>query len=288
MGIQHVSQTGLNLIKSFEGCRLVAYKCPAGVWTIGYGHTAGVYEGMKITQAQAEDLLRTDLERYESPVRKYDSKYNWNQNQFDALTSFTYNCGAGNLNKLLSKGTRSIQEIANALPQFNKGGGKVLAGLVRRRAAEKELFLKGLSTVSTVPPIQVTTSTLKANQTVRGVQNWLNNTYQAGIVEDNSFGPKTLRALIMAWQKEDGTLKVDGSFGPLSQNKASAHNIKQYSKGIFVTIWQAYLVCKGYDPKGIDGSFGSGCYKATTQYQSDNNLTPDGVVGKATWTKAFR
>lgn len=141
MGIQHISNSGLNLIKRFEGCRLQAYKCPAGVWTIGYGHTTGVYAGMSITQSQAEDMLRSDLERYEKPVRNYDNRYHWNQNQFDALVSFTYNCGAGNLNKLLANGSRTVQQIADSLPNYNKGGGKVLAGLVRRRKEERELFL---------------------------------------------------------------------------------------------------------------------------------------------------
>lgn len=156
MGIQHVSSTGIGLIKSFEGCRLTAYLCPAGVWTIGYGHTAGVKSGQTITQAQAEEFLRTDLEKYEAPVRKYDSKYHWNQNQFDALVSFTYNCGAGNLNKLVSNGLRSIQEIANHILDYNKSKGKVLAGLVRRRAAEKELFLKECPSASiTVPSTSI-------------------------------------------------------------------------------------------------------------------------------------
>lgn len=148
MGIQHVSSAGLNLIKKFEGCRLSAYRCPAGVWTIGYGHTAGVYAGMTITQSQAEDLLKTDLERYEKPVRNYDNKYHWNQNQFDALVSFTYNCGAGNLNKLLANGSRNTQQIADNLPNYNKGGGKVLAGLVRRRNEERTLFLSPVQQAS--------------------------------------------------------------------------------------------------------------------------------------------
>ena len=134
------SSKGVSLIKSFEGCRLKAYKCPAGVWTIGYGHTAGVKEGDTITQEQADEYLRNDLAKYEKAVLKYDGIYHFNQNQFDALVSFTYNCGAGNLKNLTDSGKRTIAQISAKLPLYNKAGGVVLYGLQRRRAAERELF----------------------------------------------------------------------------------------------------------------------------------------------------
>ena len=134
------SSKGVSLIKSFEGCRLKAYKCPAGVWTIGYGHTAGVKSGDTITQEQADDYLRNDLAKYEKAVMNYDSIYHFNQNQFDALVSFTYNCGIGNLKNLTQSGKRTIAQISTKLPLYNKAGGVVLRGLQRRRAAEKELF----------------------------------------------------------------------------------------------------------------------------------------------------
>ncbi|MCM1089136.1 MAG: lysozyme, partial [Muribaculaceae bacterium] len=86
MGLK-TGQAGLDLIKKFEGCRLTAYKCPAGIWTIGYGHTGGVQTGQTITQAQADDLLKKDLAKFEANVNKY-SKYGWRQNEFDALVSF--------------------------------------------------------------------------------------------------------------------------------------------------------------------------------------------------------
>ena len=134
------SSKGVSLIKSFEGCRLKAYKCPAGVWTIGYGHTAGVKEGDTITQEQADEYLRNDLAKYEKAVLKYDGIYHFNQNQFDALVSFTYNCGDGNLKNLTDSGKRTIAQISAKLPLYNKAGGVVLYGLQRRRAAERELF----------------------------------------------------------------------------------------------------------------------------------------------------
>ena len=136
------SQRGINLIKQFEGVRLTAYKCPAGVYTIGYGHTRGVQRGMKITEEEASAYLTADLLNSEKAVERYDSVYHWNQNEFDALVSFTFNCGADNLRSLLRNGRRNRSQIAATLPLYRKAGGKVLKGLERRRAAEKALFLE--------------------------------------------------------------------------------------------------------------------------------------------------
>lgn len=133
------SQKGIDLIKKFEGCRLDAYKCPVGVWTIGYGHTAGVTCGMKISDEQAEAYLRADLEKYEKKVEKYESRYRWTQNEFDAMVSFAYNLGS--IDKLTADGTRTKTVIAEKILLYNKAGGKVLAGLTKRRQEERELFL---------------------------------------------------------------------------------------------------------------------------------------------------
>ena len=132
------SQRGIDLIKNFEGCKLTAYKDAVGVWTIGYGHTKGVKQGQKITQEQAEKYLADDLSSYEKKVEKYNDKYNFNQNQFDALVSFCYNIG--NIDQLTAKGTRTIKKISDCILLYNKASGKVLAGLTKRRKAEKELF----------------------------------------------------------------------------------------------------------------------------------------------------
>ena len=138
------SKNGLNLIKSFEGCHLTSYKCPAGVWTIGYGHTQGVTEDQSITQEQADLYLKTDLKKFEHYVKAYTSKYSYilNQNQFDALVSFTYNAGPGNLERrLLLKGTRPIELVKFYLPTTCiSAKGKTLPGLVRRRVAEADLM----------------------------------------------------------------------------------------------------------------------------------------------------
>lgn len=126
-----ISEKGKELIKSYEGCRLQAYKCPAGAWTIGWGHTQNVCEGQVITQAQADNLFNVDVQKYEVPER-YGS---FNQNQFDALTSFAYNCGMGALDDVLTSG-----DITGTMAQYKKGGGIVLQGLVRRRAEEIALY----------------------------------------------------------------------------------------------------------------------------------------------------
>lgn len=139
-----ISNNGINLIKKFEGCRLSAYRDAVGVITIGYGWTKPIdgkplTMGTKITQAKAEALLKEGLKSYESKVNKYDNKYHWNQNQFDALVSFCYNIG--NIDSLTSNGTRTVTEIANKFTAYNRAGGKVLSGLTNRRKAERQLFL---------------------------------------------------------------------------------------------------------------------------------------------------
>lgn len=170
------SKTGLNLIKQFEGCRLTAYRCPAGVWTIGYGHTGGVKEGQKITQVQADAYLATDLGRYEKSVNEY-VKVTINQNQFDALVSFTYNCGPGAL-----KGSTLLRKLnagdytgaAAEFPRWNKAGGKVLNGLIRRRAAEKALFEKRAEEAP-----KAVYYTVKSGDTLSGIAKRYGTTYQA-------------------------------------------------------------------------------------------------------------
>ena len=116
-----ISQGGLdNLLKKFEGCRLKAYRCPAGILTIGYGHTSAageplVKDGMTITQEQAEEILKTDLGRYEKPVSDL-VKVDLEQNQFDVLVDFAYNAGVGNLKSstLLKKVNAGDFEIGRA------------------------------------------------------------------------------------------------------------------------------------------------------------------------------
>ena len=138
-----ISENGIELIKRFEGCRLIAYKAvkTEEYYTIGYGHYgADVFKGMTISQLQAEEYLKKDLEKFENYVNKYVTTFSPTQNQFDALVSFTYNCGPASLQKL-TKG-RTAEQIAKHITSYVFSGSQKLEGLVKRRNAEKQLFLK--------------------------------------------------------------------------------------------------------------------------------------------------
>jgi len=143
-----VSQTGLDLIKHFEGLSLKAYKCPAGVWTIGYG-TTGVPEarlGVVISAARAEELLAIDVDKFSRQVWVLVSDVVINQRQMDALIAFAYNVGIGAfktstlLKKLLQK---DYTGVSKEFLRWTKANGKELPGLVKRRRAESLLFLGG-------------------------------------------------------------------------------------------------------------------------------------------------
>lgn len=133
----------IGLIQEFEGCRLRAYQDSTGRWTIGYGHTFGVYPGLVITQEQAQTFLQNDAQNTGALVSKYIT-VPVNQNQFDALVSFTYNLGivrfAGStLLEKLNMG--DYDGAAQEFARWNEAGGVVQPGLVSRRAAERTLFL---------------------------------------------------------------------------------------------------------------------------------------------------
>ena len=138
----NISEKGINLIKQFEGCKLTAYLCPAGVWTIGYGHTEGVNKGDKITQDKAEELLKQDLSKFEDALNSYG--FTLSQNQYDALICFMFNIGiqafrTSTMFKYLRK-----NRYAAAAEQFNKwiyANHKPSKGLERRRDAERDLFV---------------------------------------------------------------------------------------------------------------------------------------------------
>lgn len=157
MDKMNISSNGLNLIKKFEGCRLEAYKCSANVWTIGYGHTKGVKKGMKIAKTQAEKYLEKDIAKFVKHVNSYQDKYNFNQNEFDALVSFAFNVGS--INQLTNNGLRNRTMIASKIPLYCNANGKRIQGLVNRRIAEKELFLK---------PIKLKTIKEVAREVIKG------------------------------------------------------------------------------------------------------------------------
>lgn len=152
----HLSAKGIALVKSFEGCLkpvgggiFVPYICPAGVLTIGWGHTNDggrpFDKSARWSQAECDKALSDDMVRYEQAVTRL-VKVELTQGQFDALVSFCYNCGEGNLGKSTLLRCVNAGDFEGAARQFaawNKGGGKVLNGLIRRRAAEAALFRTG-------------------------------------------------------------------------------------------------------------------------------------------------
>ena len=207
-----VSQDCIDLVKQFEGRQLQGYICPAGVPTIGYGYT-GKINGQTITTktiitaGQAEELLAADLERFASHVRKFDSKYHWTQNEFDALVSFAYNVGS--INQLTQNKKRTKAQIASAMLLYNKANGKILAGLTRRRKAEQALFLQsnGKDEDTVALEMKVVKSGSKGN-TVKAVQILLNGLgYPCGNA-DGVFGNRTLSAVKKFQQKHN--LVIDG------------------------------------------------------------------------------
>ena len=136
------SELLINKIIEFEGCKLQAYKCPAGVWTIGVGHTKGVKQGQKITEAQAISLLKGDLLPCENYVNNLGVCKT--QGQFDALVDFCFNLGTGALGrstllKYIRQG-KAEQYIRGEFAKWVKSGGKTLAGLVKRRAWEADRY----------------------------------------------------------------------------------------------------------------------------------------------------
>lgn len=211
------SDATLRKIEEFEGCVLHAYKPVAAepFYTIGYGHCgADVSANMTITKEQAHELFKHDISKYEGYVN--NTGLNLTQCQFDALVSFTYNCGAGNLQRLIKN--RNFQQIADAMLLYVKdASGRTLEGLVRRRRWERELFMRdGVDGC----PYAVPTFNLRKGDSgncVRWVQYMLvNHGYHIDV--DGIFGPKTDEA-VRAFQADNPPLAVDGIVGPATRAK---------------------------------------------------------------------
>ena len=138
----HTSEEGISLIKKFEGCRLEPYFCSANVLTIGYGHTRTAQSGQNWSQDHAEEMLKSDLEEFEGYVEQL-VEVPLSQYQFDSLVAWCFNLGPANLKsstllKVLNSG--AYEEVPSQIKRWNKAGGKVLEGLIRRREAEALLF----------------------------------------------------------------------------------------------------------------------------------------------------
>lgn len=185
-----LSRKGLNLIKKYEGLRLSSYKADPSeaMWTIGYGHY-GVGPNLKITEQEAEIYLIKDLSRAEICVNGYDHIYHFNQNQFDALVSFAFNIGS--IKQLTASGTRTIEEISKKILEYNKCGGKALAGLTRRRKEEQKLF--NTPVASTIPGEEPSLLTI-AQEVIDG--KWGNGDIRKRKLQLAGYDYKTIQKLV--------------------------------------------------------------------------------------------
>ncbi|MEL6496415.1 MAG: glycoside hydrolase family protein, partial [Cyanobacteria bacterium J06623_7] len=218
-----INQTGIDLIKKFEGLHLEAYLDPVNIWTIGYGHIQGVAEGMKISPAEAENLLRQDLVRFENAVSEA-VKIDLNDNQFAALTSFCFNLGANSLFqstllKLLNQ--NKIAAAADEFPRWDKAGGQSLLGLSRRRRAERALFLgEPWESFITWKP-STTLRYVQGKPLMKGLE--VKKLQQAlirhgvEIIADGIFGRNTKKAVIKFQQQNN--LIADGIVGDKTKQK---------------------------------------------------------------------
>ena len=137
-----LSEKGFDLIKKYEGLKLKAYKCPAGIWTIGYGSTYGIKEGMEITEAEADEMLRRDVHTAEVCVNGAVT-VPLTQGEYDALVSFVFNLGCGKFrgSTLLRRlNSADYDGAAAEFLRWTRAAGQELSGLVARRKAEKERF----------------------------------------------------------------------------------------------------------------------------------------------------
>jgi lysozyme len=168
-----MTEAGLELIKQFEGFRALAYRDAVGVWTIGYGHTsmAGAPEvtsGMRISDAEGAAILARDVEQFADGVRKLVTVA-LSDAQFSALVSFAFNVGLGNLKKssvLAAVNSKDFAAVPRRLQMWTKAGGKVLPGLVRRRAAEAALFVSDVPVVQTAAVERAAAKPVQQSKTV--------------------------------------------------------------------------------------------------------------------------
>lgn len=260
-----ISEKGLNLIKSFEGCILQSYDDynervinegdeVYGTLTIGWGHIENVFKGQVISQSDADAMLINDMYKYCSQVDECINdgtiSFPLNQNMYDALVSFDYNCGQGSLKTLC--GGRDKDTVAEKILLYNKASGRELLGLTRRRQAERDLFL---SNDESEVVQNVSCETISCNSEIQRLQHELNVQGFGNLDEDGISGPKTLDAC------------------PLVKRGASGN----------ITQWIQLRV--GVNP---DCVFGGETENGVIYFQQSRGLSQDGQVGKDTWRELLK
>lgn len=259
-----IGDKGLALVKEFEGCHLTAYKDIVNVWTIGYGHTGKVdkldiTKGMVISQTKADSLLKSDLQIHANyvdnktfcPVTDVLNEY-----QRDALISFCFNVGPGNLKKLCAN--RTISQIGNHITDYDHAGGKVVAGLTRRRKAEQKLFK------TEVPP--------KYNFSIKKYQGYTKKYF----IEDLQIALKC-------------TTK-DGVYTSELLKKTIELSTSKNNNHVIVRFLQKYLKHLGLYEGTITKVYDTNTKKIIKKFQKDFMDTPTGVIGagSVTWKKLLK
>lgn len=262
---RQLSQTGLNLIMRFEGCRLTAYNRAANVLAIGYDHVGSdVIDGMVITQEEAERLLLEDCQRFVDRVNNavyVPVTADLNQNQFDALVSFAYGCGAAALNSLCRG--RTIDQISAAIPKYTiKIGGTVLPRTIRRRACEQALFNMACDGINETKTEFHTAISIIVSSNCLALQKAINADKVASLTEDGKNDPKTKKAI--------RKIQLSAKYNSVEGRWVAG------SKGECVRFIQMRL--------GIaeDGIYGAGTRSAVIAWQVEHGLVNDGVCGPVT------
>ncbi len=291
-------------IAGFEGFVGHVYRDAVGVETIGYGETdRGVierYRGSGISEPEAFDMLRRRVQQFADEVERCCSPVALTPDQHAAFTSLAYNIGVGAFSdstacKRFKAG--DVPGAAEAVTWWNKGGGRVLPGLVTRRAAEVRLFNGEAG--GAVPADVGAVALLRLGSSGDAVSDLQRLLDGAGFpcACDGQFGPNT-EAAVRAFQGACG-LVVDAVVGPATWRALRQRVegdvawpgafLSRGSRGGHVAAFQGRLVALGYGvgPGGADGDFGPATEEATRRFQSDRGLAADGVVGPDTWRATF-
>ena len=260
-----MNSQGLALLKGLEGCRLTAYKLKGErYYTIGYGHYgADVKAGQKISQAQADDILVKDLEKFEKHVTNYAVKKfpELNENQFSALVSYCYNRGLGGLKELVNN-SGSIAEMSTNIVKYWGSAELYKDALIKRRKKEQALFNKAATLPTKKTPEEV------ANEVIAG--KWGVMPKRKQLLEDAGYNYEEIRKIVNSKYQNKPTLPA---YAPVLKRGCRGVQVERLQK--VLNYFGASLPCTGL--------FGEMTYYALIKYQQQNGLVPDGVFGQYTY-----
>lgn len=289
-----IGEKGLNIIKQFEGCILQSYddyndkivnagESYIGTLTIGYGHIEGVYAGQEITQQQADDLLINDMYKYCDQVNQLINdgiiSFPVSQNMFDALVSFDYNLGQGNLRTLCQN--RSAEIVTDKMLLYINPGSVWEGGLFKRRTAERALFLSNDSSsgLNIVKPSQPSIN----NDTLR-IQQLMNQFKmrdgKGNVLDEDGIAGTCTREAVKRFQSVVH-IGVDGIAGDQTWgaiNRILSKPMTTVGNSGYAVRYIQFRVGTEYD-----GIFGTNTKEAVCQWQAHHSCSPDGIVGNQTW-----